>query len=117
MISEEKVLDKIAEMLGDSYKMNNIYGSEENVAYACGFNDRSLIELLKYVEELAQIGKNNESIHVSKNALNEVIEWITNRWSGYEEKIKTASKDSKEYYVYNELINEEKLILDRLVEI
>lgn len=128
MINEEKVLDKIAEMLGDSCKMNDIYGSEDNVAYACGFNDRSLVELLRFVEECAEsekyekdeegylVPKKTEAV-IKRSDLNEAIDTITSRMELYMKEITDCNGDEARYDKLQHLIAEDQAILDLLINI
>lgn len=128
MINEEKVLDKIAEMLGDSCKMNDIYGSEENVAYACGFNDRSLVELMRFVEDCAEaekfekdedgylIPKKDEDV-IKRSDLNDAIDIITSRMELYMQEITDCDGNHAKYDKLQHLIDEDRAILDLLINI
>lgn len=128
MINEEKVLDKIAEMLGDSCKMNDIYGNEENVAYACGFNDRTMVELMRFVEDLANAEKyetdedgylvpKKEEPMIKKKVLSEAIEEITSRMELYMEEIADCGGDQNNHDKLEHLIAEDQAILDILIKI
>lgn len=128
MLNENKVLDKIAEMLGDSCKMNDVYGFEENVAYACGFNDKSLIELMRFVEHCAEAEKyeqDEEGYIVPKKTepvvkcseLNEAIDNITSRMELYMKEITDCGGDQAKYDELQHLIAEDQAILDMLITI
>lgn len=128
MIDENKVLDKIAETLGDTCKMNEIYGDEDNVAYACGFNDRTMIELMRFIEDLAEaekfetdkdgylVPKKDEPV-IKRKALMDAIEEITSRMELYMQEITDCEGDQSKYDKLQHLIAEDQAILDILIKI
>lgn len=128
MIDENKVLDKIAEILGDTCKMNEIYGNEDNVAYACGFNDRTMIELMRFIENLADaekyetdedgylVPKKIEPM-IKKKDLSDAIETITSRMELYMEEVADCGGDKDNHDKLEHLIAEDQAILDILIKI
>lgn len=114
MVNEEMVLDKIAEKLGESCKMIEVYGNEDNVAYACGFLDKTLIELLSYVEDLATATKLTRENKYNKD-VSGIINWLTDRMENYMNDIADCCGDVCLHEAYEKLIEEDKAILDMLV--